>query len=189
MILLNSTTHFPMLTTLQQHLAWYPFMEPRDVYKLFYQGIMGSEYLITSSQGFIDYLSEEFEPLQPDPTGQLLESIRPNQSLFRINLRPYKALPQPVDLLVPALLETARVFLGNLGAFRAAWMNFVLACEKGQVRRFDVGEINRFTAWVDGSGFLAVHHSEAYSLEYQPAYRLISAHLAAQAGLGSVGRA
>jgi len=142
LILLHSTTHFPMLTTLQQHFDWYPFMEPRDVDKLIYQGIKGSEHLITSSQGFIDYLSEGFEPLQPDPTGRLLESIRPDQPLFRINLRPYKALHQPVDLLVPALLETARVFSGILGAFRAAWMNFVLAWEKGQDLRCNVGEIN-----------------------------------------------
>ncbi len=68
-------------------------------------------------------------------------------------------------------------------------MNFVLACEKGQVLRFDIGEINQFTAWVEGLGFPAMHHSEAYSHEYQPAYRLISAQLAAQAGLGEAGRA
>jgi hypothetical protein len=177
------------LDLLKQHLAWYPFMEPRDVYKLFYQGVLGSEHLISSPQGFFDYLSKEFEPLQPDPTGRLLEPIRHDHSLFRINLRPYKALDQPVDLLVPALLETARAFSGNLGEFRAAWINFVLACENGQVPRFDVAEINRFTAWVEGLGFPAVHNSKAYRLEYQPAYRLISAHLAAQAGLGEVGRA
>ncbi len=65
-----------MISTIQQHLSWYPRMELRDVYKLFYQGAMGSEHLISSTQAFISYLNEEFEPLQADPAERLLEPIR-----------------------------------------------------------------------------------------------------------------
>lgn len=173
----------PWIDLLNRHLTWYPRMELRDVYKLVYQGVMGSEHQISSPQGFTNYLVEEFEPLRPDPTGRLLEPIRPEHSLFRINLCPYKALHQPVDLLVPALLETARSSKGELGVFKATWIGFIQACEQGQVSIFEGGEIHEFTAWVDGLGFPAVHHSETYSLSYTPAYRLISERLAAQFGL------
>jgi hypothetical protein len=171
----------------EQHLVWYPRMELRDVYKLVYQGTMGSEHLITSPQAFISYLNEEFEPLQADPSERLLEPIRPDQSLFRINLRPYKALNLPVDVLVPGMLETAQVFKSDLEGFKHAWMGFGKACEQGQVSRFKVGDFHTFTVWVEGLGFPALHHSEAYCLAFQPAYRLISAHIAGQLGLGEAG--
>jgi hypothetical protein len=176
-----------MLTTIQLHLTWYPQMELRDVYKLVYQGVMGSEHLISSPEGFINYLVEEFEPLQANPLERLLEPIRPDLSLFRVNLRPFKALNLPVDVLVPGLLETARAFKSDLEEFKHAWMGFGKACEQGQVSSFDIGEVHQFTRWVEGLGFPAVHHSEAYGKEYRPAYRLILALIAGQLGLGVVG--
>ncbi len=111
----------------------------------------------------------------------------PDQSLFRVNLRAYKSVNLPVDVLVPGLLETARAFKSDLEAFKLAWIGFGQACEQGQVSTFEVGDFHAFTAWVEGLGFPAVHHSEAYSLVYQPAYRLISAHIAGQLGLSEVG--
>jgi hypothetical protein len=169
---------------LQNHLTWYPRMELRDVYKLFYQGTMGSEHLVAYPQAFSKYLTEEFEPLQADPSERLLEPIRPDQTLFRINLRPYKALNLPVDVLVPGLLETTQVFTSDLEGFKHAWTGFGKACEQGQVSNFEVGDIHTFTAWVEGLGFPAIHHSGTYSLAYQPAYRLILAQSAGQLGLG-----
>jgi hypothetical protein len=177
----------PWMDLLQQHATWYPLVEQRDIYKLVYQGIMGSEHLISSPQGFINSLVEEFEPLQADPSARLLEPIRPDRALIRVNLRPYKALHQPVEVLVPGLLETARVFNGDLEEFKSVWMRFVRACEQGQFSSFEVSEVYVFTTWIEGLGFPAVHHSEAYRRAYQPAYRLISARLAAQAGLSKVG--
>jgi hypothetical protein len=39
-----------LLKLIQQHLSWYPLMQPRDVYKLLYQGVMGSEHMINPSR-------------------------------------------------------------------------------------------------------------------------------------------
>jgi hypothetical protein len=36
----------------QLHSGWYPLMELRDVYKLLYQGVMGPEHSIASSEEF-----------------------------------------------------------------------------------------------------------------------------------------
>ena len=30
-----------LVELLKQHLSWYPLMEPRDIYKLLYQGVRG----------------------------------------------------------------------------------------------------------------------------------------------------
>jgi hypothetical protein len=175
-----------MIEIILQHLQWYPLMGPRDIYKLIYQGMMGSEHLISSVEGFSNYLAEEFAPLLPDPDERLLEPLRPDQTIMRINLRPYKALQKPVEKLIPALLETARSFKGDAIELQATWEDFILACDLGKVTGFEPGELHQFTTWLEGLDFPAVHHSEAYTREYQPAYRLISAQLAAQLGLGEV---
>ena len=172
-----------MLEIIRHHLSWYPLMRPRDVYKLLYQGVLGSEHLIASPEGFIRYLVEEFDPLLPDSSEQLLEPIRSDRSLYRINLRPFKSLKLTTDLLIPALLETARSFSGDLTQLRSTWLGFIMSCEQGQVSNFDIQEIQQFTAWLEKLGFPAVHHSETYSQEYQPAYRLIAAKFLHRLGL------
>ena len=94
-----------LVELLKQHLSWYPLMEPRDIYKLLYQGVMGSEHLISSPEAFSQYLLEEFEPLPLDRSERLLEPVRPDRTLFRVNLRAYKYHQQHVSLLIPLLLE------------------------------------------------------------------------------------
>jgi hypothetical protein len=176
-----------LVELLKQHLSWYPLMESRDIYKLLYQGVMGSEHLISSPEAFSQYLVEEFEPLPLDLSERLLEPVRPDRTLFRVNLRAYKCHQQQVDLLIPALLETAQAFSGDLGEMRAAWTDFVQSCEQGGVTNFDLRQVHQFTARLEELGFPAAHHSEAYNREYQPAYRLISDQFICRIGLDDAG--
>lgn len=176
-----------MQDIIHQHRIWYPLMEVRDIYKLVFQGVMGSEHLISSPEGFIRYLVEELEPLQADPHERLLEAIHPGECLFRINLRPFKAHPVDLDVLIPLLLETARSFTGDRGVLQDTWMDFVQACENGSISGFDISQLHQFTTWVEGLGFPAVHHSEVYEREYKPAYRIISAECLPRLGLTHAG--
>jgi hypothetical protein len=163
------------LPLLQQHLSWYPRMELRDVYKLLYQGVMGAEHLMPSREEYTRYLRAEFEPLQPDPSGRLLEPIRPDGALHRLNLRPYKARQPELDALVPHLIETAQVITGTKPELLAAWDEFTQLCFTGLIQRFDRRSIEQFSWWLEQVDYPAIHHSEIYSREYQPAYRLIAA--------------
>lgn len=172
-----------LLGMLQQHLRWYPLMELRDIYKLLFQSVMGAEHLIHSAEEYSLYLQTEFEHLLPDPLGRLLEPIRPDQSLLRVNLRPYKSYQRCVDGLTPALLQTAGLFTGNPAVLRTTWKEFIHLCERGELADFDINEIQQFTSWLEGLKYPAIHHSEVYRREYQPAYRLIAAQFIHQLGL------
>src|SRR4030042_6681173 len=121
---------------LQWHLNWDPLMGLRDVYKLLYQGVMGSEHLISSPEEFSRYLAEEFDPLLPDPSERILEPVRPDRSLSRINLRAYKCRQQGVDLLIPEVLETARSFSGNLAELQSTWPGFFLSLRHASISVF-----------------------------------------------------
>lgn len=171
----------------QLHLGWYPLMELRDIYKLLYQGVMGAEHLVPSTEEFARKLDSEFDRLLPDPYGRLLEPVRADQSLLRLNLRIYKSQLGKIEALVPPLLETAYSGTSNPGELRSAWMGFVGSCEQGILLGDKTAEIHQFTSWLEKSGFPPVHHSKVYRRQYQPAYRLISSQSIGQLGLGYAG--
>jgi hypothetical protein len=168
----------------KQHLNWYPLMEARDIYKLLYQGVMGSEHLIASADEFTQYLRREFDPLPANPSERILEPVRPDQNLLRLNLRAYKCHQLHVDVLIPALLETAQAFSGDLVDLRAVWKGFVQSCGQGLIASIQLDQLHQFMRWLDENGFPTAHHSEAYARTYQPAYRLISNDFIDQIGLG-----
>jgi len=171
----------------QQHLRWYPLMEPSDIYKLLYQGVMGAEHLLSSPEAFIQQLLAEFALIPPDPSGRLLEPIRPDRVLLRLNLCAYKSRGYQVSTLLSPLLETGQMPLGNPAVLESVWMRLAAACDQGLVPGIEPGGIRSFTAWLEGAGFPPVHHSQAYRQHYQPAYRLISAQSAHRSGLVDAG--
>jgi hypothetical protein len=164
-----------MLGLIQQHLSWYPLMEPRDIYKLLYQGVMGSEHLISSSDDFTRHLRSEFDHLLSTPSERILEPIRPDQTLLRLNIRAYKNQHRRIDPLISPLLETARSFTGDYTKLKASWTSFIQSCEQGWIFNFSIKEIHQFNAWLEEMVYPSVHHSDTYRREYQPAYRLIAA--------------
>ena len=174
-----------LLWLLKQHLDWYPLMEVLDVYKLLYQGVMGAEHLISSPEEFTRRLQLEFEHMLPDPEERTLEPVRPDQTLLRLNLRPYKSRQVGIDRLITPLRETARLFTGDLAQLQSKWLSFTQLCEREQLTTFNLPEVHRFNRWLEKLEFPAVHHSEPYRREYQPAYRLIAVQYVTELGFGN----
>lgn len=168
----ETTNSLPLL--LIQHLTWYPLMGVCDIYKLLYQAELGSGHLVSSSGDFSRRLQLEFGQLVPASSERIIEPVRPDLTLFRLNLRPWKAHSDDLDGLIPCLLDTAAAISGDLLGLKTAWQDFVQLCFEGIISNFNHSEILEFTTWLDEAGFPAVHHSEIYQKNYQPAYRLIS---------------
>lgn len=160
-------------------------MQLRDAYKLIYQASMGPEHSVQTPQEFAHRLALEFAPLLPDPHQHLLEPVRDDQSLYRLNLRAYKAKLHDLSQLVPWLLQTSALAKGTKSELLAVWAAFVLLCERGVIDTFRLPVIYEFTHWLEREDFPAVHHSEIYRREYQPAYRLISAQFIPNLGLNN----
>ncbi|HTP09338.1 MAG TPA: hypothetical protein VMP08_13875 [Anaerolineae bacterium] len=154
------------------HLARRPLLEPRDVYKLLYQGILGPEHLIASPQDFEARLVSEVEEIAAADDEPLWESIRPDGALGRLNLRPYKARRGDMRTLNAACLKTAEYAWGSKDSLRAVWTDFAAACRSG---RWPLSwlEIQHLTKWLVEQDFPAVHHTQTYRQEYAPAYRLL----------------
>jgi hypothetical protein len=170
-------------TLLEMHLQWYPLMQLRDVYKLIFQGVMGAEHLMPSREEYTRYLMDEFQPLVPDPAERLLEPLRPDGALYRLNLRPLKARQLGLDRLISYLLDTADVIKGDRAELLAAWAEFTQLCVQGQFHQYDPASIEQFSQWLEQVEYPAIHHSEVYNREYQPAYRLIARQFIQELGL------
>jgi hypothetical protein len=163
-----------LVDLVELHLSWYPFMETRDIYKLIYQGVMGPEHLIPSSEVFLSKLEEEFERAIPDQDERLTEPVSCDHTVYRVNLRAYKYRHRRIQRLFKSVMETARGISGELIDVRRLWMDFVRACESGILINFILEDILEFTTWLEKHQYPAVHHSEVYHQRYQPSYRIIS---------------
>lgn len=164
-----------VVALLTEHLARRPAMQPRDVYKLLYQGVRGPEHLITSPQAFREYLIAEWQGLNPTGDDPLTEVIRPDGSLLRLNLRPYKTAGGSLEALTTACLQTAPRTWGKPDELQQAWAFFVDLCKAGSWPSLAVQVVESFTLLLEENNFPPVHHSDRYRELYQPAYRLVAA--------------
>ena len=159
---------------IDDHLARYPAMEPADVYKLLYQGVLGPEHLIASPEGLALWLRAEYDSVPPDEAELLWEPIRPDGALGRVNLRPFKAGGGDVERLIAACLETAGLTWGTPAELRAAWATFVELCRAGQWVALPLTDVLALSERLEAEGYPPVHHSAAYRQAYRPAYRLVA---------------
>lgn len=156
------------------HLARYPAMEPADVYKLLYQGVLGPEHLVASPEAFAASLRAEYGAQPLDEAEPLWEPVRPDGTLGRVNLRPFKAGGGDVERLIAACLETAGRAWGTPAELRAAWAAFVEICRAGRWAAFSLAGVLALSDRLAAEGYPPIHHSTAYRQAYRPAYRLLA---------------
>jgi len=163
-----------LIRLIDQHLRWYPNMEPRDVYKLLYQGVLGPEHNIVNEGAFRERVLAEFAPLDARQDEQLCESVRPDGLLLRINLRPFKFRNGDLESLIAACLWAGRKEWGEPEELKLAWDTFSGLCQEGRWPGFGPASVSECSVWLKARGYPAVHHSSAYRSCYQPSYRLIA---------------
>lgn len=156
-------------------IARRPQMQARDIYKLLYQGMLGPEHLIASPTVFAERLRAELDGLSNDQGDPLFEAIRPDQTLLRINLKPFKDARLDLEALLDACLQTAEITRGNPAELRHLWESFISAYHQRPFAAPTITELNDFTAFLAAHNYPAVHHSQVYRENYAPAYRLVRA--------------
>lgn len=168
----SAITPATLVHLIAEHCQRYPALEPRDVYKLLYQGLRGPEHLVTSPDDFAAQLSAEYRSVDPDDKALLWETVRSDGELGRVHLRPFKARAGDLAALTSACLATARHPWGSIDDVRASWAAFVAGCRAGKWA-FPLGQVLAPTRWLEEQGYPPAHHSEAYRASYRPAYRWV----------------
>jgi hypothetical protein len=89
-----------------------------DIYKCLHQGTFGYWNHIPSPEYLRNHLADDFYSAETDDASPVLEAVRADASILRVNLRPFKApFPDEEDralfLLEALVLESSRIEKGH----------------------------------------------------------------------------
>ncbi len=153
---------------IDHQFALYPEMTIQDLYKLVYQGVMGSGHAISSEESAGNWLREEIV----SSTGcggmeELYEEISPDGRVLRVNLRPFTAAGGDTDRLLTAFIRTGREYRGSNEEL-VYWWGFLSDLQS----KFTKEQLTEYMDSRQKEYFPAVHHSEKYRRLYFPSYRV-----------------
>lgn len=159
-------------TVVQSHLQRYPELEVQDLYKLTFQASMGNEHYLSDSSKVLSYLLNELAQVDSSRSQPLTNNISVDNEIVRLNLAQFKARGGDPQRLVEAMFASAERFEKSPKRLQHHWKIIGIMAEKNTFP-FSPDALNQFWAKVDSLGFPAVHHSEIYSENYAPHYRVI----------------
>jgi hypothetical protein len=148
-------------------------MQLQDLYKLVHQASMGSEHAVSDTAAARTWLENELRELDSGPSDPFLEPLTPDSALVRVHLRPYRDSGGDPNRLLQAFVNTANGYRGSTGNLIRLWSTAETLASEGKLP-FTPEDMSAFVRRLDSLGFPAVHHSEAYTAAYRPAYRVVA---------------
>ena len=157
----------------------YPEMEIQDLYKLVYQGVMGSGHAVSSEAAAQNWLQQELAGVLNESHNEpLAEDISADGKVLRINLRPYSAAGGDTDRLLTSFIRTGREYRGTNEELIFWWK--AAASIDGC---FGIEEMTEFIEVQQAAYFPAVHHSQGYRDLYKPSYRVVLREICFEEGV------
>ena len=165
----------PDIRIIKMHIERHPQAQPRDVYKLIFQGVYGVGHIISVKA--MEYLREEAGRISIEeyPERPLIEPVSPDGSMVRINLRPFMRRNLSLDSLFRVMTASADT-KGDDGMFLRLWSIFVNLVETSEID-MDLEKIREIQDSIELKGIKPLHHSESYRQAYYPAYRVVKRDL------------
>ena len=157
---------------LSDHARRYPRMAIQDLYKLIFQASFGSEHAVTSLSDTEAWLTRELDALGRGPEEPMVDPISPHGHLVRIHLRRYVAVGGEQTRLLEAFMRTACDYHGTVSVLYRLW-RYAEDMAAAGLLPFSCNALRKFLTERQAQGFPAVHHSEAYTQIYRPAYRVV----------------
>jgi hypothetical protein len=154
-------------------------MELEDLYKLVYQGVMGSGHAVSSDDAARGWLKRETDTIGISPGEEkLCEEISADGEVVRINLRPFIASGGNTHSLLTAFIRTGREYRGSTEE-----LEYRLISSVSFQNRFTEEEMKAHIELQKSRAWPAIHHSETYSVLYKPAYRVALKELCVEEGI------
>lgn len=146
----------------------YPGMLVQDLYKLVYQGVMGSGHAVTSVADAEKWLSDELLSMGECRDDEVAVE-RLSSNMVRVNLRPFVESRGDTAALLDGFIRTGREYSGNISNLILVWKTVA-----GIQNLFSLSEMTSFITGQEDAGFPATHHSQIYRELYRPAYRVVA---------------
>ena len=156
-------------------LAGEPAAGVEDAYKWLFQAARGGEHAAPSEEAARVWLEEEWASLGPPLPGEpFVVPLRPDGSVVRLNLRPFKAAGGDPKALLRAFLSSARSFAPDPGLFVASWRAFGRGLAASGAKGWTTSAFEELDRASEKAGWPARHHSGAYDEARKPAYRVLT---------------
>lgn len=161
-------------STLLNHAARYPKMEPADAVKLAYQSVFGGGHLVKDEASSLTRLSEERASVLRSPeaftAAEPFESIGFGRARMMLGSPALTALPD--ELLNRAFVLSSREPAGDTALFSEA-LDILTQTALNGAFSFSPEALSEYLVRYRASGCPMVSHSETYRFAYRPAYRVV----------------
>lgn len=156
---------------LKQQAELHPSMQMQDIIKMGFQSVFGVEHLLADTERARGYFTQEYEATPADFSIPLYE---PLSDLFcRVNLGAWKARNYTPEDLFRLFVETASFHVPGTEAELDHCSESAERLIANGLFPFSPEEWKDYYDAYKKGGIHPVHHSDAYRLAEQPAYRLI----------------
>ena len=153
--------------------ASYPGMEVQDLYKFIHQAALGPAHAVLDTAAAQAWLTREVASLKPIAYDEpLWEQLRPDGALVRLNLRPAIAQGLDLDRVLRSFIQTSQTYEGSLLQLEQYWAYARELARFDQIP-FTVSVLDSIFTEQAINGHPAIHHSDAYTRAYAPAYRVV----------------
>ncbi len=156
----------------QSQLALYPDLTLIDLYKSFFQAEFGAGHIVAdtvSAGGYLDY-----ELTVPDTSDIFFEPIGPDSSYYRVHLNcVQKGFISRQQLFDAFLSGVSPVQASQLDNWKVTWQRIVSVIDGMHLDMDDYDEDKAAIEHLLSSGEYAVHHSDVFSVKYNPHYRIV----------------
>lgn len=165
----SDMTSTPLCERILAHLRTYPSARITDVFKFIYQSTHGCEHLISSNDGIVERIREEYASL-PAGTAPLTERLGGGYSRVHLGCLGEGLRAETLAWL---FARSAKTEAGAAEALAAALDTLKDMASQGLLP-FDHEQLaQEIRAW-EREGFGAVRHSEQFRQDFHPAYRVIA---------------
>lgn len=146
-----------------------------DAYKYLYQATRGGEHAVPSREAAKKWLDNEWQALgAPIMNEPAWEPLCPDDSIGRLNLRPFKDTSGKADDLLNAFLASAIEYKSEPSTFTDAWAEFGKRLKKQGFDRLTHKEWKRLDGEMKKKKYPAIHHTNDYNKANRPAYRILT---------------
>ena len=160
---------------IEYQLEKYPKMEPVDLYKFIYQGIMGPAHLGTTYEKIRTYLTKELDGLTGQEA-QMVERISGDNKYIRIDLYAFKNAGGDPDSLAKLVLKSCQK-TKQKQAKLIRCLEIAARVIKNKQTTLSYQNFQKYKAKIRRDNFPVPHHSTTYIANYKPAYRVISSRI------------
>lgn len=153
-------------------LKYYPEAHLRDIYKNFFQDAYGPGHLIPDTTHAGRYLDTELK--EPIEDTLKYQAIGPNNDYYRINLQLVKDGILPRNVLLEAMVESAKLARNpDIETWKKEWETTLSVINKMDLNLPDFNSDKKSINETLSKGNVVMHHSEHYKNTYKRHYRIV----------------